>query len=156
MVTQLSSAATSTTSGPYTAAPAQAAAAIMRFGGLGSNSERAQEKVIEEPLREEDGQLNVEVAERMLKWHAEAVGRCTELCSANDVYVRICFQGSTVADDDSVCSSKQTFALLRVLAAAIGSAYIGTAIETCVRGIIFLYNLRAHKFFRRLTASKHV
>ena len=89
MVTQLNSAATSTTSGPYTSSSAQAAAAIMRLGGLASNSERSQDKPAEEPLREEDGVLNVEVAETMLKWHAEAIGRCTELCPANDVYVQV-------------------------------------------------------------------
>lgn len=97
MVTQLSNAATSTTSGPYTtSASAQAAAAIMRFGGLGSSSERPQEKPVEEPLREEDGQLSVEVAEKMLKWHAEAVGRCMELCPVNDVCVRTQFLWDTI------------------------------------------------------------
>lgn len=39
----------------------------------------------EEPLREEDGLLLVEVAETMLKWHAEAVGRCVELSPPGDV-----------------------------------------------------------------------
>ena len=34
---------------------------------------------------EEDGLLSVETAETMLKWHAEASGRCVELSSAADV-----------------------------------------------------------------------
>jgi len=111
MVNQLSAAAaTASTSTPSTTSE-KAAAALMRFGGLSSNSERNQERPGEEPLREEDGQVSVEVAERMLKWHAEAIGRCVELSNAADV-------------------PKHAFSLLRVLAAAIGSAYIETALET--------------------------
>ena len=83
MVNQLNAAAstTSTTGGSTTSA--QAAAAIIRFGGLGSSA-GAQDKA-EEPVREEDGQVSVDVAERMLKWHAEAIGRCVELSASNDV-----------------------------------------------------------------------
>ncbi|CCM05559.1 uncharacterized protein FIBRA_07786 [Fibroporia radiculosa] len=85
----------------------------MRFGGLGSSSERNQEKSGEEPIREEDGQVSIAIAEKMLKWHAEAIGRCVELSPATDV-------------------PKQTFALLRVLSTAIGSAYIETVLETAI------------------------
>lgn len=59
----------------------------MRFGGI--NADRNQEKSGEEPLREEDGLLSVDTAEKMLKWHAEAIGRCVELSPPNDVYVSI-------------------------------------------------------------------
>ncbi|OBZ77088.1 Exocyst complex component SEC10 [Grifola frondosa] len=111
MVNQLSAAAATTSTSGTSTTSAQAAAAIMRFGGLGSNADKSQEKTGEEPPREEDGLLSVGVAEKMLKWHAEAIGRCVELSSANDV-------------------PKHTFALLRVLAAAIGNSYIETAIET--------------------------
>ncbi|KAI0346802.1 exocyst complex component Sec10 [Trametopsis cervina] len=104
MVNQLNAAATTTTpSGTSTAA-----AAILKYGGLGATVDRTKE---EEPINEEDGQLHIAIAETMLKWHAEAVGRCVELSSSNDV-------------------PKHIFALLRVLAAAIGSAYIETSIET--------------------------
>jgi len=72
MVNQISAATTS----------AQAAAALMRFGVI--NSDRT-EKLSEEPIREEDGVLSVDVAEKMLKWHAEAIGRCVELSPPNDV-----------------------------------------------------------------------
>ncbi|KAI4523719.1 exocyst complex component Sec10 [Schizophyllum commune Loenen D] len=106
MVNQLSAAAQN--SGGATATSAQtAAAALMRFGGI----QKEQDKSGEEPVKEEDGELKVDIAEKMLKWHAEAIGRCVELSPPNDV-------------------AKNTFALLRVLAEAIGNAYIEAAIET--------------------------
>ncbi|EPQ59103.1 exocyst complex component Sec10 [Gloeophyllum trabeum ATCC 11539] len=113
MMNQLSAAASDTsTAGGLTSSSAQAAAsAFMRFRGI--TAEKKQEPPTEEPLREEDGQLSIEVAEKMLKWHAEAIGRCVELTPNNDV-------------------PKHTFALLRVLAEAIGSAYIETALETAL------------------------
>ncbi|KAJ7682585.1 exocyst complex protein [Mycena polygramma] len=108
MVNQLTSAAaTGSTGGSSTSA--QAAAALMRFGGI--NSAAKQEKAGEEPVREEDGLLTVETAETMLKWHAEAVGRCVELSPSTDV-------------------AKHTFALLRVLSEALGTAYVEAALET--------------------------
>lgn len=89
---------------------AQAAtAALTRFGLL--NADRGTEKPVEEPVREEDGILSVDVAERVMKWHAEAIGRCVELSPANDV-------------------PKSTFALLRVLAEALGANYVELALET--------------------------
>lgn len=89
VVNQLSAAAATTSTTGGATPSAHAAAAIMRFGGLSSSTDRTLEKGGEEPLREDDGQVSVEVAERMLKWHAEAIGRCVELSPANDVYV--CF-----------------------------------------------------------------
>jgi hypothetical protein len=56
----------------------------MRFGGI-TSSDRFQEKPIDEQVNEEDGLLTVSVAETMLKWHAEAIGRCAELSPPNDV-----------------------------------------------------------------------
>lgn len=54
----------------------------MRFGGINAPN---QDKSSEEPIREEDGLLSIDIAEKMLKWHAEAIGRCVELSLANDV-----------------------------------------------------------------------
>jgi hypothetical protein len=77
-------------SSPATSGQAsQAAAALMRFGGIGaavlSNQlQFSQDKPGEEPLREEEGLLSVDVAEKMLKWHAEAIGRCVEMTAAAD------------------------------------------------------------------------
>ena len=64
-----------------------AAAALARFGV--GKSEVATETPGEEPLRDEDGALSVDLAETMLKWHAECVGRLVELSSSNDVCVHL-------------------------------------------------------------------
>lgn len=109
VVNQLSAAAQTTSTNGVSTTSAQAASAILKFGGI----DRSQDKASEEPVREEDGQLSVDVAEKMLKWHAEAIGRCVELSPSNDV-------------------AKNTFALLRVLAEAIGNAYVEAAIETAL------------------------
>ncbi|KAF7798338.1 hypothetical protein EIP86_009559 [Pleurotus ostreatoroseus] len=79
MVNQLSTAAAGTSASGTSTTSAQAAAALLRYGGLSAREKE------EEPIREEDGQLHIAVAEIMLKWHAEAVGRCVELSSASDV-----------------------------------------------------------------------
>ncbi|KAI0796881.1 exocyst complex protein [Abortiporus biennis] len=110
MVNQLSAAAATTSTSGTSTTSAQAAAAILRYGGL-SAAPKNQEKSGEEPVREEDGQLNINVAEIMLRWHAESVGRCVELSPPNDV-------------------PKHAFTLLRVLAAALGNAYVEVALET--------------------------
>lgn len=80
---QLSAAAGATSAGGASTTSAQAAAVLMRIGGI--NATQRQEKASEEPIREEDSLLSVETAEIMLKWHAEAVGRCVELSPSNDV-----------------------------------------------------------------------
>lgn len=43
------------------------------------------DKGIEDKVWESDGVLSLQLAERMLKWHAEAVGRVVELSPATDV-----------------------------------------------------------------------
>ena len=121
--------ATTTTAGGAGSTSAQAAAALVRFGVI--NSDRIADKSNEEPIREEDGALSVSVAERMLKWHAEAIGRCVELSPPNDVSVIRCMNNVV----DSYCSSfrpKSTFTLLRILAEAISTSYVEVAIETLV------------------------
>jgi len=60
-----------------------ATAALTRFGLL--NADRNVDKPAEEPVKEDDGILSVDIAERVMKWHAEAIGRCVELSPANDV-----------------------------------------------------------------------
>jgi exocyst complex component 5 len=83
VVNQLSAAAATTSTGVASTTSAQAAAALIRFGGI--TTDRNQDKTADENLREEDGQLSVDTAKNMLKWHAEAIGRCVELSSSNDV-----------------------------------------------------------------------
>lgn len=38
-----------------------------------------------EVLTEEDGRLSIDIAEKILSWHAEAVGRCVELSMQSDL-----------------------------------------------------------------------
>lgn len=83
VVNQLKDAAATTSTTGATSTSAQAAAAIMRFGGIGGA--RDQDKSNDEPIKEEEGMLSIDVAEKMLKWHAEAVGRCVELSPQNDL-----------------------------------------------------------------------
>jgi exocyst complex component 5 len=47
----------------------------------------------------------------MLKWHAEAIGRCVELSNPGDL-------------------PKNVFALMRTLSDAIGRGYVEMALET--------------------------
>lgn len=82
MVNQLSAAAATTSPSGGITTSAQAAAAIMRFGGINAVP---QDKPGEDLICEEDGQLSVETAEKILRWHAEAIGRCVELSPPNDV-----------------------------------------------------------------------
>ncbi|KAF8897737.1 exocyst complex protein [Infundibulicybe gibba] len=108
MVNQLSAAAATTSTGGASTTSAQAAAALMRFGGI--NADRNLDRPGEESVREEDGILSLDVAEKMLKWHTEAIGRCVELSPQ--------------------MIAKNTFSLLRVLAEAIGTVYLEAALES--------------------------
>ncbi|GAA5873378.1 hypothetical protein JCM16303_001108 [Sporobolomyces ruberrimus] len=64
-------------------------------------------------FEEGDGDLSLETAERMLEWHAEAIGRMVELSPAGDV-------------------PKNAFSLLKVLADSFGKAYLETALDTAI------------------------
>lgn len=54
----------------------------MKFSGISGTPTESEG---EDPVKEEDGVLSVEVAERMLKWHAEAIGRCVEMGPTSEV-----------------------------------------------------------------------
>lgn len=88
MVNQISATATNAANGPTTTS-GQAAAALMRFGVI--NPDRNVDRSSDEPIREEDGLLSVDIAEKMLRYHAEAIGRCVELSPPNDVSVFLFF-----------------------------------------------------------------
>jgi len=62
-------------------------------------------------LSESDGQLDLSVAEKLLTWHAESVGRMIELSSQSEV-------------------PKNVFSLLKTLAETFCKGYIETALET--------------------------
>ncbi|CAO1620019.1 unnamed protein product [Parajaminaea phylloscopi] len=64
-----------------------------------------------EDIADNEGDLSLTVAERMLRWHAEAIGRCVDLSNPSDV-------------------AKNAFALLKVLAEAFMKSYLETAIDS--------------------------
>lgn len=72
--------------GGSSAASSQAASALTRFGLMNTSTG---DKQNDENIKEEDGILSIDVAERMLKWHAEAIGRCVELSPPTDVFVSL-------------------------------------------------------------------
>ncbi|KAF5363542.1 hypothetical protein D9756_000361 [Leucocoprinus leucothites] len=117
-----------------TTTSAQAAAALMRFGGM--TADRKSDQLTEDPVREEDGFLSVDTAEKILKWHAEAMGRCVELSPSGDV-------------------PKHTFSLLRVLADAIAVSYIDEAIETA-QARLDAADTKAEPSFQALTIVRSI
>ncbi|PWN33920.1 exocyst complex component Sec10 [Meira miltonrushii] len=64
-------------------------------------------------IEQHDGALSLDVAERMLRWHAEAIGRCVDLSSSSDMV-------------------KNAFALLKVLAEAYVKSYTECAIDSAL------------------------
>lgn len=64
-------------------------------------------------VTDEDGQINLSTAERMLRWHAEAVGRMLELSLPSE-------------------APKNAFTLLRVLGDSFGQGYLETSLDTAV------------------------
>ena len=128
MVDRLGAAAANTSTMATSTTSAQAAAAIMRFGSM--MTDRAHEKASEELTREEDGFLSIDTAEKMLRWHAEAVGRCVELSAQNDVLVYSDYLSDEPHVNVRIDRPKNTFMLLKVLAEAIATSYLEVAIET--------------------------
>ncbi|BGP22067.1 Exocyst complex component 5 [Rhodotorula toruloides] len=93
---------------------------LMKFSGLsnivdkGSSSADKHEEISPEMMYEDgDGELSVETAEKMLEWHAEAVGRMVELSPASEV-------------------PRNAFTLLKVLADSFGKGYLETALDTAI------------------------
>ncbi|CAH7688197.1 exocyst complex component Sec10-like protein [Phakopsora pachyrhizi] len=63
-------------------------------------------------VEEGDGDLNLEVVEKLLTWHAESIGRMIELSAPSDV-------------------PKNVFGLLKALAESFCKAYVEAGLETC-------------------------
>ncbi|WVQ74124.1 hypothetical protein IAR50_003715 [Cryptococcus sp. DSM 104548] len=85
-------------------------AAVIAAGGAGGVRADLVNKGLEDKAWSTDGVLTVGMAERMLRWHAEAVGRCVEL-SGGDV-------------------GKNALALLKVLSEAIGRSFVETSLDS--------------------------
>ncbi|CAO1615975.1 unnamed protein product [Sympodiomycopsis kandeliae] len=66
-----------------------------------------------EQVEENDGELSLTVAERMLRWHAEAIGRCIDLSNPSEV-------------------GRNAFALFKVLSEAFLKSYLETAIDAAL------------------------
>lgn len=81
--------------------------------GRGSADHAIDGSLSSEAVEERDGELSLDVAERMLRWHAEAIGRCVDLSGSSDV-------------------AKNTFALLRVLAEAYLKSYTEVALDSAL------------------------
>ena len=58
---------------------------LKRLAGLDRKKQEKDDKMIEPEFAEQDGILHLSVAKRMLKWHAEAIGRAVELSPHTDL-----------------------------------------------------------------------
>ena len=88
--------------------PASQKAMLLRIAGLKDTDSGRKENEIE--VTEEDGQLNLANAKRMLKWLAEGVGRGLELSGGNE-------------------TPKDVQALLGLFLTSMGDIYIDNALE---------------------------
>lgn len=86
---------------------------LLKLSGISSSAAAAVEKGQELELSDVDGELSIDAAKRMLKWHAEAIGRCVELTSPVDV-------------------PKNVNSLLRLIIECFGKAYVETALDTAI------------------------
>ncbi|KAG0655950.1 Exocyst complex component 5 [Rhodotorula mucilaginosa] len=98
---------------------------LMKFSGLsaivdktGSSSHNSAADP-SQMFEEGDGELHVSTAEKMLEWHAEAVGRMVELSPASDV-------------------PRNAYTLLKVLADSFGKGYLETALDTALHQLTLL------------------
>ena len=88
--------------------PESQKAMLLRIAGLKDADREGNEAEIE--ITEEDGQLKINNAKRMLKWMAEGVGRGLELSPGND-------------------TPKDVQALMGLLITHIGDIYLQTALD---------------------------
>jgi exocyst complex component 5 len=73
---------------------------LKKLAGLDKKKQK-DGKNAEPDFTEQDGALQLEMAKRMIKWHAEAIGRAAELTSHTEMCVKLCksdFQGKGFAN----------------------------------------------------------
>ena len=58
---------------------------LKKLAGLDKKRQEKDEKIVEPEFTEQDGILQLDIAKRMLKWHAEAIGRAVELTPHTDL-----------------------------------------------------------------------
>ncbi|WAQ89859.1 hypothetical protein PtA15_11A551 [Puccinia triticina] len=85
-------------------------------------------------LCESDGQLDLNVVEKLLTWHAESVGRMIELSSPSEV-------------------PENVFSLLKTLAESFCKGYVETALETSLAQFSS-YDLKAEPSLKTVTVIK--
>jgi hypothetical protein len=60
---------------------------LKKLAGLDKRKQGRDGKTLEPEFTDLDGILQIDVAKRMLKWHAEAIGRAVELTPQSDMSV---------------------------------------------------------------------
>lgn len=100
------------TSNAPTPPPRSTSRLSMQLPGLPTR-QNSYDNTTEKMPSPEDGVLDIELAERMMRWHAEAIGRVVELSPPAEV-------------------AKNVFALSKVLAEAIGRSFIDTALDSAL------------------------
>jgi hypothetical protein len=58
---------------------------LKKLAGLDRKKQEKEEKNMEPEFSDQDGLLQLDIAKRMLKWHAEAIGRAVELTPHTDL-----------------------------------------------------------------------
>ena len=58
---------------------------LKKLAGLDRKKQEKEGKNMEPDFSEQDGLLQLDIAKRMLKWHAEAIGRAVELTPHADL-----------------------------------------------------------------------
>lgn len=118
-------------------------AMLLRIAGLKDTDANRREAEIE--VTEQDGALNVQVAKRMLKWLAEAVGRGLELANTGST-------SSTVATTSSVDTSRDVQTLLSLLLTHMGEIYLDSALDTFSEAAAVQENSKQEPEFSYLSA----
>ncbi|MBW0500625.1 hypothetical protein O181_040340 [Austropuccinia psidii MF-1] len=139
MVNQLSVAAQSSasTSGSIGNTQNSGLKSLLKLSGIRANEPTCDipgQPQTEVEISDCDGELDLNVAEKMLTWHAEAVGRMIELSTAADV-------------------PKSIFSLLKTLAESFCKAYVETALETSLAQLSG-YDLKTEPNLKPMTVIK--
>jgi len=97
---------------------------LKRLAGLDrKKQEKDDSKMVEPEFTEQDGILHLTVAKRMLKWHAEAIGRAVELSSHADLWVLY------LRSESNLFRAKDAQTLMVVLYDHIGKAYVEVVLD---------------------------
>ncbi|POV99427.1 hypothetical protein PSTT_13798, partial [Puccinia striiformis] len=133
MVNQIASSAT----GPPGTTQTSGLKSLLKLSGISADDPAVpltEERPASPELCESDGELDLDVAEKLLTWHAESVGRMIELSSPSEV-------------------PKNVFSLLKTLSESFCKAYIETALETSLAQFSS-YDLKAEPSLKPMTVIR--